>query len=478
MKQSFPARLICASPVGQAASAAEWPRHALPLIKRTRRKDMLKRALSFVLLAVLLLCAGIPEASAQKTSITPLLDPQKVKITQTQDEFLNILLLGLDLSTGVHHASGNKRQLMKAHTDVVMLVCINKTKGRIDLLSIPRDTLVNVPDVHGLYKLNAAFNTATNPTEGFRHTVNTVSWFLGGVKIDAYCAVDIAALYTMMDIIGGVDYDLEMNYIGTSGTKYKAGFQHLDAMGIVDYVRARVNATVDRNDMGRTARNRRMVIALFDKLKGDINMIKELWALKDNKDVLFYTDMKGLYVITDMWDFLQSIDSAEIGSYMISGDYHLYVLGKYNANITDQKQRIETVKTIFGFAPEEIPFVSAEFCSWFIQPTGGCLYTQNIRQARLILDYALLHADTDARKKAAKALDKAIDNAIDAYDTLSQRLRGNKPIENMQSTLKTMISAAETAAATCGYPDTYRWDKTRWWFQDPLINDYYQIDWR
>jgi hypothetical protein len=41
-----------------------------------------------------------------------------------------------------------------------------------------------------------------------------------------------------------------------------------------------------------------------------------------------------------------------------------------------------------------------------------------------------------------------------------------------------MISAAESAAKTCGYPDTYRWDKTRWWFEDPLINDYYQINWR
>jgi LCP family protein required for cell wall assembly len=350
---------------------------------------MPKKILSFMLLFVLLFCAAIPEASAQKTSITPLLDPQKVKITQTQDEFLNILLLGLDLSTGVHHASGNKRNLMDAHTDVVMLVCINKTKGRIDLLSIPRDTLVYVPEVHGIYKLNAAFNTATNEREGFRHTTNTVSWLLGGVKIDAYCAVDMAAMYTMVDIIGGVDFDLEMNYVGTSGTKYKAGFQHLDAMGVGDYVRARTNATVDRNAMGRTARNRRMIIAIFDKLKGDMNMLNELWAVKDRKDVLFFTDMKGLYGITDMWDFLQTIDSAQIGSYMISGDYHLYVLGKYNANITDQKQRIETVKTIFGFEPDEIPFVSEEFCTWFRQPNGGCLYTQNIRQARLILDYAL-----------------------------------------------------------------------------------------
>ncbi len=439
---------------------------------------MPKKILSFILLAVLLFCAAIPEASAQKTSITPLLDPQKVKITQTQDEFLNILLLGLDLSTGIHHASGNKRNLMDAHTDVVMLVCINKTKGRIDLLSIPRDTLVYVPEVHGIYKLNAAFNTATNEREGFRHTTNTVSWLLGGVKIDAYCAVDMAAMYTMVDIIGGVDFDLEMNYVGTSGTKYKAGFQHLDAMGVVDYVRARTNATVDRNDMGRTARNRRMMIAIFDKLKGDMNMLNELWAVKDRKDVLFFTDMKGLYVITDMWDFLQTIDSAQIGSYMISGDYHLYVLGKYNANITDQKQRIETVKTIFGFEPEEIPFVSEEFCTWFRQPNGGCLYTQNIRQARLILDYALLTANNDNQKKAAKSLDKAIDNAIDAYDAFAKKLRGTKLLEDLNHAIRAMISAAESAAKTCGYPDTYRWDKTRWWFEDPLINDYYQINWR
>ena len=442
----------------------------------------LKKALTALLLLALLCGAALP-ASADKVSANPLLDPYTVEYVRTQDDFLNILFLGLDVTTGDIRASGNKRTVMKSHTDVVMLLSINKTKGRMDLLSIPRDTLVYVPGVHGVYKLNAAFNTATNYNEGFRHVKDTVSWFLGGLRIDAFCAVDLAAMRTLTDMMGGIDYDLEMTYTGSSGTKYKAGYQHLDGMGIVDYVRARTNATQDANDMGRTNRDRLMMIAIFEKLKSDINMVNELWAETQKSTVNFYTDMNGIRVITDLWDFFQDIDSTEIGSHMISGVYDKagYVLGYWNLNITDQAQRIAKIKELYGIDAQEIPYSSAEYCNWLLN--YGFQATQHIRQAKLILDYARMKAKA-GWKDAINKLSSRIDAAVEAFDTASVRLR-SKTNGELATALTSMRRAAEDLVKLCNYPDEYSWrpqtgknKNGELWYQDPLVNDYNKINWR
>lgn len=428
-------------------------------------------------LTVVLLVSSVLPAVAEKKSANPLLDPTELTYARTKDDFLNILFLGLDVSSGDIRASAGKKTVMKSHTDVIMLLSINKTKGRMDLLSIPRDTLCYVPGVHGVYKINAAFNTAKNYKEGFRHTRDTVSWFLGGLKIDAYCAVDLQAMRTLTDKMGGIDYDLEMTYVGSSGRKYKAGYQHLDGMGIVDYVRARHNATGGtNNDMDRTKRNRMMMLAIFDKLKSDMNMLNELWAEGQKSSVNFFTDMNGIRVITDMWDFLQGIESTEIGSYMIPGTYEQYVLGYWNLNITDQAERIRIIKELYGYTAKELPYTSKSYCKWLLN--GGFQATQNIRQARLILDYAKMRSKpSNDLKSAITALDKAIDAAVTAFDTAGSKIRAANN-QALTTACKKMRTAAEKVVTLSKYPNSYTWEKARLWYQDPLINDAYKIDWR
>ena len=436
----------------------------------------MKRIVSALLLAVLL-CSLALTGLAEKKSDVPLLDPKKLTYTKTKDKFMHILFLGLDVTSGDIHASGGKRTVMKSHTDVIMLLSINLTKGRMDLLSIPRDSLCYVPGVHGVYKINAAFNTASNYNEGFRHVKETVGWFLGGLKIDYYCAVDLQAMRRLIDLMGGIDYDLEMTYSSKDGTrKYKAGFQHLDGMGVVDYVRARTNATQNADDMGRTKRNRNMMLALFDRLKSDSNMINELWAETQKSSVNFFTDMNGLRVINEMWDFVQDIDAAQIGSYMIPGTYELYVLGYWNLNITDQKERIKIIKELYGYTAKELPYTSKNFCKWLLN--GGFQATQNIRQARLILEYAKTRSKPSKDLKSAiTTLDKAIDTAVSAYDTAAVKLRAtaNKDLTNA---CKKMRTAAEKVVKLSKYKKDVTWEKAKLWYRDPLIVDYPKIDWR
>ena len=71
--------------------------------------------------------------------------------TQTEDEFVNILLLGIDYGGKAWHTSGGKEKLEECHTDGVIVVSLNLTKDTISLISIPRDSLTYVPGGKGIY---------------------------------------------------------------------------------------------------------------------------------------------------------------------------------------------------------------------------------------------------------------------------------------------------------------------------------------
>ena len=218
-----------------------------------------------------------------------------------------------------------------------------------------------------------------------------------------------------------------------------------------------------------------MMIALFDKLKSDMNMLNELWATTQKSSVNFFTDMNGIRVITDLWDFFQGVDSAEIGSHMMEGEYVLYVLGYWNLNITDQAARTKLIKEVYGINAKEIPYTSKEYCSWLLN--GGFQAVQNIRQAQAILEYAKLRSNPSKDlKNAISALEKSCKAAVSAFDNASAKLRSsaNKPLTDA---CKTMRKNAEKVVKLSNYPEAYTWEKADRWYQDPLINDYYQINW-
>ena len=442
-----------------------------------------KKILSWLLLAIMLLGIACPGLAAETKSRNPLLDPYTLQYATTADDFLNILLLGLDVSTSSFGTSGNKRNLMDAHTDVVMLVSINLTKGRIDLVSVPRDTMVYVPGVRGVYKLNAAFNTGTTVLEGLSHTRDTVSWFMGGLRINAYCALDLEAMAVLGDVMGGIDYDLEMSYSGGNGRKYEEGFQHLDGMGIADYVRARRNArgaAKDRTDLGRTDRGRRMMIAIFDKIKSDYNMLNELWAATQRSDVNFYTDLNGVDTLLNLWDFFQEIDGTEIGSYVFDGSYEDYVLGYWSMHIIDQDARIKLLKEVYGINAKPISYVSKDYAHWLLgngSTTGGFQAVQKIRQAKQILDYAYMRSKPSKDlQKAIKTLASNYNASVEAFDNSADRRAGADA--KLQTALNKLVKSAENTAKLCSYPNEVRWEKAKLWYEDPLINEYYEINWR
>ncbi|WP_164992382.1 LCP family protein [Streptomyces sp. L2] len=184
---------------------------------------------------------------------------------------MNILLVGTD---GRDKISEQQRQAYHlggapCHcTDTIMIVHISEDRNRATVVSLPRDSYVEVPahvdlnsgQRHGPHplKLNAAYAEG-----GPQLTVRTVEG-MTHLKIDHYLEVDFTSFMKTVDVLGGVTIctptPLKDSYTGldlTAGTHTLMGGQALQ------YVRSRhLDAA---SDLGRMKRQQKFLAALIGR---------------------------------------------------------------------------------------------------------------------------------------------------------------------------------------------------------------------
>lgn len=436
-------------------------------------KQWFRRSLALFFTVTMLFVQTIGVAENYK-SHNPLITPQKLQETKTQQRYTNILLLGIDFGFWDYRGSGSKfkKTLEDCHTDAIMVVSINMTTEEVNLISLPRDTLTYIPEVHGIYKLNGAFNCADTLEEGFDRICDAASWLLGGIPIDHYCAVDMAAMIALGDFIGGVDMELEMNYIGNSGKHYSKGMQHLDGMGIMDYVRARRNATTNAHDIGRTGRQRQAMAAIFQKLRNNSGLIKKGWDYANSGEINFFTDM-SLGKVLNLLNKVQGSDS--IGSLVITGDYR-GALNGWNFTFTDQANRIDVIRSVYGVEVAEIPYVSYRYTQWLMEE--GMHTAQNIAVAQKILAYGTsLTSLTDQQQKTLDQLSIELDLAIQAFETAADSLTDQDRLVMVRQR-KVLREAGQIAYEAMGNPSIgTMWQNGEYWYYDTNMNEY-QYSWQ
>lgn len=442
-----------------------------------------------LMVLTVLLTAAPALAEGYATSDNPLIDPQPLQgYTRTKDEFFHILLLGIDYGMDGYWGSGHKTVLENCHTDAVMVVSINLDKEKINLVSLPRDTLTYVPGVHGIYKLNAAINCAENMEQGIKNVCAAASQLLGGIKIDRYIAVDMNAMVTLCDAIGGVDFEMDMNYTGHSGRAYRMGMQHLDGQGIMDYVRARTNATAEGkiNDIGRTERQRNMMTAIFKKILSNIQLIDQVYGLtQDGKTNIFMNvdrdDFWELVVQLLRWRTIME-NGLTIDSYVLTGPY-ITGMSQWNFTFTDQDNRIAVLKEVYGVDADKIPYVSVAYTKWLEDNSYDRTLNDAFQDARYILvarqiiDYAqslpFLFSD---QQEAVNALIAAHDTALTAFDRAANTLN-EQDSRAMRSACSALREQGELVATLIDYPENLQWIGPDYWWLDTMLNEYL-IDWR
>jgi polyisoprenyl-teichoic acid--peptidoglycan teichoic acid transferase len=178
------------------------------------------------------------------------------------DRPINLLLLGIDNSTQPRSGAQNASDTLKGNSDTMLLVRVLPQPAQINVLSIPRDTLVKLPN-RGIDKINDA-----NHLGGAALATQAVSHLVGDVPIDRYIRLDTQGLIALVDALGGVTIDIPkpMDYIDkTQHLKihFTAGRQLLTGQRLQEYVRFRHD---ELGDIGRVQRQQVVLRAIAEAI--------------------------------------------------------------------------------------------------------------------------------------------------------------------------------------------------------------------
>ncbi|MBT2447527.1 LCP family protein [Streptomyces sp. ISL-43] len=187
---------------------------------------------------------------------------------------VNFLLVGTDGRDKITAEEKREYRLGGAPcrcTDTVMLVHLSADRTRASVVSLPRDSYVELPahldeaggKQHGAHpvKLNAAYAEG-----GPNLTVRTVE-NMTRVKIDHYLEVDFTSFMKTVDAMGGVDIcTAKTMHDPNTGLDLLPGTHRLSGGQALQYVRSR---HVDgASDLGRMQRQQRFIAALIKQATG------------------------------------------------------------------------------------------------------------------------------------------------------------------------------------------------------------------
>lgn len=243
--------------------------------------------LSFSLSGVAMLSATAGALLALSFSSTPLLQryltpeeaaifSQRGNITRSNMRLpeltrpVNILVMGMSVLTSDMRDSSSNTQDLGYHaqvnsfdglSDVMLLVRFDPETKQMTVLSIPRDTRVEM-DGYGTIKINAA-----NINGGPAASARLVSHLLNGVQIDRYMRVNVAGVEKLVDALGGVTVDVpkDMKYQDDAQHLYinlKQGRQHLNGDRTLQLLRFRHDGN---GDIGRIERQHIVMQALMEQ---------------------------------------------------------------------------------------------------------------------------------------------------------------------------------------------------------------------
>lgn len=189
----------------------------------------------------------------------------------------NILLMGVDqgnkASDGTiefNIAADSKRTVWPAdkyHSDTMMIVHLSKDRRDISIVSIPRDSYVDVYDADGDKTGKNRVNEALTQF-GPSAAVTTIERLVG-LRIDHLAMVDFQSFEAITDALGGVTVHIPetVYYENSSSVAWQQGDLKLDGKAALAYVRERKN--LPNSDYSRIRRQQNFLRAALAKLKSN-----------------------------------------------------------------------------------------------------------------------------------------------------------------------------------------------------------------
>ena len=175
---------------------------------------------------------SIAELNRQEFAPREPIEPREPREKQV-GENLTILVVGVD-SGNIGSQGKESFRSGVGRTDTIMLFSINRNTRQISLLSVPRDSYVNIPG-HGMDKVNHA-----HAFGGMGLSVTTLSKFLD-IPINNYVKFSYDAFVKAVDTLGGVNVNVQENVTSfiDGEVKIPKGSYHMDGVLAFDYVHFR-----------------------------------------------------------------------------------------------------------------------------------------------------------------------------------------------------------------------------------------------
>lgn len=226
--------------------------------KKRKKHGKAKKAILIVLAVIVVLCVAVGAAAAlymNSISDSMKMDSEQqseldtVLSESTVQEPYYVLLLGSDAREGD----------TASRSDTMILVRVDANVGKATLVSIPRDTKVEI-EGHGTQKINAAY--AFGGPAGAVEAVEKMS----GIEISHYAEIHFDELEKAVDQLGGiwVDVPVSSNQTGSSHSKYQfsAGMQKMSGEQVLVFARERYG--YNEGDFQRAENQRIVVQSLAD----------------------------------------------------------------------------------------------------------------------------------------------------------------------------------------------------------------------
>lgn len=251
------------------------------------------------------------------------------------------------------------RDVASGCTDVIIVGMFDTENGKINMVSIPRDTMIN----KGLLKVNTAYQgdlaSGGNGVDGLLKEMRKIL----GFDIDSYAIVDVVAVEKLIDAIGGVYFDVPMDMIYLDGAQnleisIGAGYQKLSGSDAVKVLRFRKGYA--NGDLGRIETQHAFIKALAEQML-DIGNIPNLGAAIDIYQEHVQSNLTAGNILFYAKNFLemdfnniQFVDMPQMMGGLVNGQSFIFInpnkwvnvineyLNPYKEDITQRNLSIKT----------------------------------------------------------------------------------------------------------------------------------------
>lgn len=206
---------------------------------------------------------------------------KKSQVNLNNKEPFSVLLLGIDI--------GDDGRVEQGRSDTTIVATVNPRDKQTTLVSLARDTYVDIPGQGKQDKLNHAYAFG-----GASLAMDTVENYLN-IPINHYVSINMAGLKELVNAVGGIEVNNNLTF-SQDGYDFTIGKISLDGEQALSYSRMRYE---DPNgDYGRQERQRKVIEGIVQKvlsLDSVSNYQEILTAVSDNmKTDLSFDDMKKI----------------------------------------------------------------------------------------------------------------------------------------------------------------------------------------